>query len=193
MTGSAPAPVWIVTLDANVLLQAPMRDILLRLAEAGLLGVFWSEAILAEVERNFATVTGGLRAQERWERLSGALARAFPDATMHDARRLVVTMPIDAHDRHVLACAVAAAASIIVTYNTRHFPAHLLVPYGVRAWHPDTLLSDILAQRPDELRAILSAQGAELHPPRSLEQVVARLARDAPRFADEARHRFGLN
>lgn len=41
-------------LDANVLLPAPLRDTLLRAAEAGLFGPQWTSAIVEEVERNLA-------------------------------------------------------------------------------------------------------------------------------------------
>ena len=192
MAGSAGAPVWNVILDANILLQAPMRDTILRLAEHNLLGVFWSETILAEVERNFASVSGPTNARERWVRLRTALRSSFPDATVGESRQELAALPIAAHDRHVLACAIVARASIIVSYNTRHFPAHLLIPYAIRAWHHDTLLCDVLDQRPDEVREVLLAQGAGLNPPRTLAQVLDRLARDAPNFATEARRRFGL-
>ena len=39
-------------LDANVLLQAPLRDTLLRAAERRLFVPLWSPAILDEVRRN---------------------------------------------------------------------------------------------------------------------------------------------
>ena len=58
MTGSSSAPVRQVVLDANVLLQAPIRDTLLRLAQDGSLAVFWTDEILEEVRRNFAAVSG---------------------------------------------------------------------------------------------------------------------------------------
>lgn len=190
MAGSPQAPVWNVILDANVLLQAPMRDTLLRLAEINVLGVFWSEAILAEVARNFAAVTGATNASERWARLVVAMQGAFPGATVQGYQALLPALPIAAHDRHVLASAIVASASIIVSYNARHFPAHLLAPYGVRAWHPDTLLTDLLQHRPAEVRNVLLAQGQGLNPSRTLTQMLDRLAQDAPRFAARARQQF---
>jgi predicted nucleic acid-binding protein len=193
MTGSPPAPVWNVVLDANVLLQAPIRDTLLRLAEVNVLGVFWSEGILAEVARNFAAVTGAENASERWARLLIAMQGSFPSATVRGYQGLLPTLPITPHDRHVLASAIVASASIIVSYNTRHFPSHLLAPYGVRVWHPDTLLSDLLRQRPAELRSVLLRQGQSLRPSRTLAQVLDRLAGDAPKFAAQARQHFGLS
>src|SRR3954471_10653790 len=115
-----PGDDWRLALDANVLLQAAMRDTILRLAEARMLSVFWSESILAEVERNFPRVSGEGDAARRYAVLFNALRRNFSAA--------------------LVACAVAAAATIIVTYNTRHFPDRGLNPHGIRAWHPDEFL-----------------------------------------------------
>ncbi len=41
-----------VVLDACIIIPASIRDTLLRAAAAGLYRVHWSEAILAEVQRN---------------------------------------------------------------------------------------------------------------------------------------------
>ena len=94
MTGSAGAPVWRVVLDANILLQAPIRDTLLRLAEARVLLVFWSAEILAEVARNFATVSGSTEAPKRLATLLAALEAHFPGATMHGYESLLPTVSI---------------------------------------------------------------------------------------------------
>ena len=45
-------PAFGVVLDAAVLFSAPIRDTLLRVAEAGLYRLFWTEEILEEVRRN---------------------------------------------------------------------------------------------------------------------------------------------
>ena len=190
--GSADAPAWKVVLDANILLQAPIRDTILRLAEAEVLAVYWSDEILAEVERNFASVTGHADATRRAQHLLAALRSAFSEATIYGYEDLIPTLPIALHDRHVLACAITATADCIITYNVRHFPARHLAPYRVEAWHPDRLLGEVLDQRPGELLDVLFAQGEDLHPPRSLLQVLDGLANDLPRFAARVRQRFGL-
>jgi predicted nucleic acid-binding protein len=189
---SGQARDWRFVLDANVLLQAPIRDTILRLAEKEIIAVFWSPMILAEVERNFARVSGEEEARHRYMRLHAALRQNFPLALTQDSPELLPTLPIAIHDRHVLACALTAPAGVVVTYNTRHFPADKVAPYGIEVWHPGMLLLEILRHFPDALFSILIAQGAAMHPPRSLAQVLARLAQDAPRFAAEARQHFGM-
>lgn len=183
MTGSGGAPVWRVVLDANVLLQAPIRDTLLRLAEVRVLVVFWSPDILAEVERNFSAVSGKQEASRRLAHLLAALEAHFPEAHVHGYESLLPTIPIAPHDRHVVGCAIVAQAPIIVTYNLRDFPAHLLADVQLQAWHPDRLLSTILTQRPADVRRVVAQQAAQMHPPRTPSQILDRLAQDVPQFA----------
>ena len=183
---------WRLVLDANVLLQAPMRDTMLRLAQERIVTVFWSDAILAEVERNFPKVSGASDAARRFARLLSALRQHFPRAFVTEGEETMRVAAITSHDRHVLTCALAAPAPLKITYNIRHFPAHTLAPYSVQAWHPDRLLSALLLSHPDELLAVLLAQGRDLHPPRSLHQILTRLADDVPGFVLQARQRFGL-
>ena len=58
-----------------------------------------------------------------------------------------LTLP-DADDRHVLAAAIAAQVSVIVTFNLSDFPQAALLPYGVRALHPDAFLIELLDAAP---------------------------------------------
>jgi hypothetical protein len=46
----------------------------------------------------------------------------------------------DENDRHILAAAIKAGASVIVTYNLDDFPKEALAPYGIDAQHPDDFL-----------------------------------------------------
>lgn len=169
MTSDEPDD-WRLVLDANILLQAPLRDTILRLAQARVVAVFWSATILTEVERNFARVSGPDEAQDRYRRLLDALRRHFPRALVAEEGEAQVAPGIAAHDRHVVACAIVGGAELVVTDNARHFFARRIAPHPIAAWHPDRLPRDPLAKRPHDLRAVLLAQGAELRSPRSLAQ-----------------------
>lgn len=50
----------------------------------------------------------------------------------------------DPDDRHVLAAAIECRASLIVTWNTKHFPVDYLKPFGIIAVNPDEFLLDQL-------------------------------------------------
>lgn len=183
MTSDAPVPPA-VALDANVLIPNALRDTLLRAEEAGWYDAYWSDETLVEVERNLARLLAGryADADARARRLIDTLRGAFPAATVTDYRHLLPAMGNHPGDRHVLAAAAAAGATIIVTSNVRHFPARALRPHGVVARTPDQFLGDLLATDPDGMRALLVAQGAEIHRPRTLDAILDTLAQHAPAF-----------
>ena len=105
-----------VILDACVLVQAPLRDTLLRLAEhPGLYHPRWSEEIIAEMQRALENKIG--LAPSKTAYLVRELRRHFPDSWVTGLEPLVRTMTNHAKDRHVLAAAVRAGVQTIVTFN----------------------------------------------------------------------------
>src|SRR5688572_17582121 len=70
-----------VVLDANVLVQAPIRDAILRAAEDELLVVYWGPTILEEVARalRYKLFADRPDAVARTNSLLQALARSFPE------------------------------------------------------------------------------------------------------------------
>ena len=50
-----------------------------------------------------------------------------------------LTLP-DLNDRHVLAAAIISNASVIVSFNLKHFPEKYISKYGVEAQNPDDFL-----------------------------------------------------
>ena len=55
---------------------------------------------------------------------------AFPDATVAGYERLVGDMANHPSDRHVLAAAVHGCATVVVTWNVRHFPRRACAAHG---------------------------------------------------------------
>lgn len=109
-----------VVLDTNVLYGATLRDTLLRLAEAGLYRPLWSGHILDEFRHVVGTALADHAAVER---ILAAMTRAFDDAMVQGYEHLIQAMESpDPDDRHVLAAAVCAGASGIVTANKADFP-----------------------------------------------------------------------
>ncbi len=122
-------------LDARVLVNASVRDTLLRLAVEGLYTPYWSDEIMEEVVRTLQRKMRKTPSQT--EHLVGELRRHFDSAWVMGHESLVPKMQNDAKDRHVLACAVRSGARVIVTFNGRHFPANALEPWLVETRHPD--------------------------------------------------------
>lgn len=186
-------PARAVVLDANVLIPNSLRDTLLRAEEAGWYDAYWSDETLGEVERNLARLLARQYpdAEARARRLADTLRAAFPAATVTEYRHLLPQLSNHPDDRHVLAAAVASGADVIVTSNVRHSPARALTPHGIIAQTPDRFLTALLADEPVGMLALLTAQGAELHRPRTRVQVLETLAQHVPAFVRAVRARQG--
>ena len=76
-----------------------------------------------------------------------------------------ITLP-DPDDRHVVAAAIRAGASVIVTFNLRDFPEDELARHGVVAMHPDLFALEVLARSTTAVLEVVSLQAADLKNPR---------------------------
>ncbi|MBI2393507.1 MAG: PIN domain-containing protein [Deltaproteobacteria bacterium] len=128
---------FVVLYDACVLYPAPLRDLLVRFANTGIVRARWSEMILDECFRNILEQRPELR-PEALARTRELMKRAVPDCIVTGFEGLVdsVVLP-DPDDRHVLAAAIRAGAQTIVTFNLRDFPDERLAPYNIEARHHD--------------------------------------------------------
>lgn len=143
------APVTAI-IDACVLYSAALRDLVVRLAQAGLTHARWTEEIHAEWMRNVLKNNPRL-GRERLERTRALMDGAVRDClvTGHSVLVPLLTLP-DPDDRHVLAAAIHGGAGVVVTFNLSDFPSEVLAPHGVDAWHPDDFFSELLERAMDE-------------------------------------------
>lgn len=100
---------------------------------------------------------------------------------------LVGAMTNDTKDEHVLAAAVRADASAVVTFNIKDFPDEALAPLHVDAIHPDTFLLDLLDLAPGRTLDVLRKQVAGYRRPEmDLHDLAGALRRaNCPEFADQ--------
>lgn len=140
---------FVALLDANVLYPAYLRDLLLRLAQAGVYQPRWSAEILDEVVRNVKKGRDAM-GQEKVDRMISLMKQHFEDAEVAGYEGLVPAMTNDPKARHVLAAAITGGADLIVIYNLRHFPPHSCEPYNIDAQGPDQL-----QRHPDTLKGVL--------------------------------------
>jgi hypothetical protein len=84
------------------------------------------------------------------DRLVDARDDALPDATVvgYQAHLDAITLP-DPDDRHVVAAAITAGASVILTWNLRDFPTRELRKHSLVRQTPDIFLSDLYEKAPD--------------------------------------------
>jgi predicted nucleic acid-binding protein len=159
----------------------PLCDTLLRLAEEpGLYRPLWSEEILQEVSRALEQL--GYSQKQRDRRLQ-AMQTAFPEATIAVPEELegkLGGLP-DEKDCHVLAVAIMAKTNVIVTLNTKHFPAECLGKYGILCHTPDDFLVHQYYLAPQRVLDQLDYQASNIKQERG--SLVEALGKAVPRFA----------
>jgi hypothetical protein len=169
-------PPAIALYDANVLYPAPLRDLLIRLAQAGLVRARWTETIHDEWLRNVLKDNPQLSPQ-RLARTRTLMNDAVRDCLVTDYQDLIdsLTLP-DPDDRHVLAAGIRAGADVIVTYNLADFPAETLARFDIEAHHPDEFLISLLDAAPGAACAAVKRQRESLrNPPKTAEKLLTTL------------------
>jgi hypothetical protein len=130
-------------IDSNVFFGARLRSILVTMAQTGFFRARWSEDVHREwmtkvVERRPGITLANL------ERTRRAMDGAVPDCLVTGYETLIPALSLpDPDDRHVLAAAIVAKASVIVTFNQADFPEDVLAAYGIRPVHPDEFILDL--------------------------------------------------
>jgi len=160
---------FVVLYDACVLYPAPLRDLLVRLANTGVVRARWSAMILDECFRNLLEKRPELK-PEALQRTRELMRRAVPDCMVTGYQELIdgLLLP-DPDDRHVLAAAIRAGAQAIVTFNLVDFPADRLGPYNIEAKHPDDFVVDTIDLSPGRVAKVIAEQSAALkNPPRTM-------------------------
>lgn len=140
--------------DANVLIPRTLRDYIVYTAKAGAIQLHWSQAILDEMSRNLIAKFGFTTddAAELELRLTEYLPRALVEVRRRDTQ-LVANVKMDAKDRHVVAAALSARATMLVTENTRHFPIEWLAERKVELLTPAELLTRLAVDHAEALKS----------------------------------------
>lgn len=176
---------FVALLDANVLYPQYLRDIYLRLCQAGLFQVRWSEQILDEMSRNAKKQVGPERIHQI-DRTIIVMKQHFPDAMVSGYENLIPSLTNDEKDRHVLAAAIVGRADVIVTNNTKHFPRESCAPYNISVQGADQFLCyqwDV--EDPDDVVGVLEHWARQLdHPPYTLRDLLQKvLSKQVPCFS----------
>ena len=142
----------IVLLDANLLYPFHLRNLLIQLGVERLFDVRWTEAIHEEWIGNLGA--DGRATRERLTRTLDIMRRVLPGADVRGYENRIAGLILpDAGDRHVLAAAIEANASILLTFNLADFPPATLATHAVAARHPDDFLRELHANDPEAVEA----------------------------------------
>lgn len=167
---------FIVLYDASVFYPAPIRDLLMELAIAGLFRAKWSTQIQEEWVESLLRKRSDLN-RERLERTRQIANKSVPDCLVEGYEPLIEGLKLpDLNDRHVLAAAIHCKAQVIVTYNLKDFPKEKLQQFEVEAQHPDLFLRHIVDLAPARfLEAVKQIRGRLQNPPVSAQAYLDRL------------------
>lgn len=163
---------FVAVYDACVLYPAPLRDLLIRLAQTRLFRARWTSRIheewLGNLQRNRPDLSN-----EALERTRYLIDAAVADAIVTGFEPLEPAYMLpDPDDVHVLAAAVHCSAGVIVTYNVKDFPIETMAPLGISAQHPDEFVSHLFDLAPGAVAAVVRDQRAALrNPRRSVEEL----------------------
>lgn len=162
--------------DANVLYPAPLRDLLIRIAQTGIVQAKWTEAIHDEWFRNVLKDNPRI-SEKRLTRTRALMNDAVRDCLVTGYEQIIesLTLP-DPDDRHVLAAAIQARANVIVTFNLKDFPAKSLTLHNIKALHPDEFLLELLNASTDAVCGAVRRQRESLrNPPQAIDDLLATL------------------
>ncbi len=151
----------VVVYDACVLYPFHLRNLLIQLAVEGLVAARWTDAIHDEWIRSVAN-TGDV-SRERLLATRDLMKAILPEADIRDYKRHEGTIALpDPNDHHVLAAAIEAHASIILTWNLKHFPESETAKYNIAVRDPDSFLTALCGEDAETVAAVVDAARANL-------------------------------
>lgn len=169
-----------IFLDANVLVDAQIRDIFCTMAEAELIDLYWSKEILSETRQ--ALTTRLKLDSKKVERMLEAFAAAFPDGIVIDYEPLINLLKLpDPKDRHVIAAAASAKCDLLITYNTKDFPQSEASKHDLEVVDVDEALCDLTRRYHNNIANIIKTCITRMKKPKMQEiDFLRRLEQRAP-------------
>jgi predicted nucleic acid-binding protein len=160
-------------LDANVLYPAPIRDLLLHLANVHLFSPKWTELIHDEWIQNLLFNRPELKLHSL-NAAKRAMNLAFPDADVKGFFIHIEKLQLpDINDRHILAAAIHAKVDFLVTFNIKDFPQRYLSSFSVRIIHPDDFILELIHLDKEAALKAFDNQVSNLkHPPMTKDEVL---------------------
>ena len=170
---------FVVVYDASVLYPSTLRDLLIRVAQTGLVHARWTEQILDEMFTALLRDRPGLDAA-KLGRTRTLMSMAIRDWKVTGYEPLIDSLKLpDPDDRHVLAAAIRAGAQVIVTANLRDFPPADVRPWDIEVQSPDEFVRDqISLNRAAVYAAVQQIADSWRNPPGSFDDVLDRLERN---------------
>ena len=172
---------FVVVYDSCVLYPNVVRDLLIRVAQAGMVQAKWTDQILDEMSRALRVQRG--TEPEKLERLRELMNASIRDVRVFGHEPLIEVLKLpDPDDRHVLAAAIKARAQVIVTDNRKHFPAAALAEWDIEAKTADAFVLDLLGLDDRIVYACVDRIAeSRRNPPETVEDVLTQMERSGLR------------
>jgi predicted nucleic acid-binding protein len=175
-----------VFVDSATLYPISLADLVLRLAEAGMFDLLWSDHLLDEIQRVLVDKKGLPNQSARY--FCECIREAFPEGRIEPELYLplVASRSGPDPDDHVhSAAAVAGGATVVLSADKTGYPVRDIAP--ARRRNPDAFLTALLRRHPQDVLSVVDALGESLRSPLARAAVLARLAAaGAPGFASAA-------
>jgi hypothetical protein len=174
----------LVVCDANVFYSIVTTDLILSLGVAELIRPRWTAQIHDEWMRNLRINRPDLD-PAKIDRRRQQMDAAIDDCLVEGYEVLTPQLQLpDPDDRHVLAAAIHARVSVILTYNRRHFPRRVVASYKITVQHPDDFIVALLQQCTSEVQDTLEEmRKRKTRPPLSHADLLQRLtSQKLPKF-----------
>lgn len=151
--------------DANILYPAPLRDLFIRIAQAGMVRAKWTETIHDEWTRNLLLNHPQI-SPAQLNRTRNLMNDAVRDCLVTGYEDLIDSIQLpDPNDSHVLAAAIRCGADVIVTFNLKDFPKETMARFDIEALHPDEFLSSLFDLTPEIFCSVVKIQRVSLRNP----------------------------
>ncbi len=146
----------VAVFDACILYPFHLRNVIVQAGVDRLVDARWTDEIHDEWMRNLVANAPGLSV-DRLTATKQLMTIALPDAMVGGYEKHIATISLpDPDDRHVVAAAIEAKATHILTWNLRHFPVRALKAHGLVRQTPDAFLADLYDKVPQLLLASLA-------------------------------------
>ena len=168
---------FIVVYDANALYGNTLRDLLIRIAQAGLVQAKWTDRILDEALASVTKRNPDI-SEEQIVRLRELMIAAVPDCIVRGHEPLIEGLQLrDPDDRHVLAAAIKAGAQVIVT-SDKDFTREALEPWDIEARTPDEFVLDQIDIADRMIwGCVQQIANSRTNPPETVDDVLGQLER----------------
>lgn len=154
-----------VVLDACILYPAPLRDLFMHLALNDLFRAKWTEDIHEEWIRNVLENRPDLK-RRQLERTRKLMDSNVRDCLVIGYQKIIHNLELpDENDRHVLVAAIKSKSDGIVTFNLKDFPKKHMGNYGLKVFHPDDFLVNLIESDPNKVYSSVKNQRLSLRNP----------------------------